>query len=313
MYELINGVNPIPLFVAVGLATLIAGGIGWWLKELIQPKHLARSPSDVGRKWMAWMVLIVCVTNLTPFIGRLDKNSFALWVLAIIVFGAGSFAMGWAYGKFFVFKKQTGIQRASNAMEGVQQLRTESDDDALFTQVAKEIVREEIDEGLWAKAFALENGDERKTKAHYMRLRVEQLQRRALSNADSNASTTTGSLSGRQNFSYKVPSHLANNPRSPNKLTCPACDFYGHMIAGEKPTRMRIVNGVLSGVAVYVGLMLPVMLISSIPEAASLGPILVLGVMGYAIYFGYTKAKQRFDYLYCPKCGHVAPVAATVR
>lgn len=51
-----------------------------------------------------------------------------------------------------------------------------NDDDELFAQVAKEMVRKDIDEGLWAKAFALENGDEHKAKAHYIRLRVEKIE-----------------------------------------------------------------------------------------------------------------------------------------
>lgn len=51
------------------------------------------------------------------------------------------------------------------------------DDDRFFTQVAKELVNKQIDDGLWAKAFALQDGDEKKTKAQYIKLRVEQLSR----------------------------------------------------------------------------------------------------------------------------------------
>lgn len=50
-----------------------------------------------------------------------------------------------------------------------------SNDDDLFLKVAQELARKWVDEALWTKAYALENGDERKTKAHYIRLRVEQL------------------------------------------------------------------------------------------------------------------------------------------
>lgn len=50
-----------------------------------------------------------------------------------------------------------------------------SNDDDIFLKVAQELASKRIDEALWTKAYALENGDERKTKAHYIRLRVEQL------------------------------------------------------------------------------------------------------------------------------------------
>lgn len=51
------------------------------------------------------------------------------------------------------------------------------DDDKYFEIVAKELSIGKKDETLWTKAFALENGDADKTKAHYIRLRVAKLQR----------------------------------------------------------------------------------------------------------------------------------------
>lgn len=53
---------------------------------------------------------------------------------------------------------------------------SDASDDALFTQVARELATRNVVEGLWTKAFALENGDDSKAKAHYIRLRVAQLQ-----------------------------------------------------------------------------------------------------------------------------------------
>lgn len=49
------------------------------------------------------------------------------------------------------------------------------DDNKFFAQVARELAAGYKDEALWLKAFASENGDEAKAKAHYARLRVEQL------------------------------------------------------------------------------------------------------------------------------------------
>jgi uncharacterized RDD family membrane protein YckC len=57
---------------------------------------------------------------------------------------------------------------------------SETTDDEIFLRVAKELAANQADPGLWTKAFALENGDDRKTKAQYIRLRVEQFQRQAI-------------------------------------------------------------------------------------------------------------------------------------
>ncbi|EXI90200.1 MAG: RDD family protein [Candidatus Accumulibacter regalis] len=54
----------------------------------------------------------------------------------------------------------------------------QSDDDTkLYAVVAKELSISRRDEGLWTMAFALENGDERATKARYIRERVAFLKR----------------------------------------------------------------------------------------------------------------------------------------
>lgn len=66
-------------------------------------------------------------------------------------------------------------------------------DDALFAQVAKELVNHKLDDGLWAKAYSLENGDEKKTKAHYIRLRVDQLAKQSIVALPSILETTTPS------------------------------------------------------------------------------------------------------------------------
>lgn len=48
-------------------------------------------------------------------------------------------------------------------------------DDGYYLMVATELSKGIRDEGLWMKAFALENGDEVRTKAHYARLRATKL------------------------------------------------------------------------------------------------------------------------------------------
>lgn len=72
-------------------------------------------------------------------------------------------------------------------------------DNELFTQVAKELAAGHKDEGLWLKAFASENGDEAKTKAHYVRLRVELL--KSLDTPPNSPPNSTASLGSKSSSS----------------------------------------------------------------------------------------------------------------
>ena len=65
--------------------------------------------------------------------------------------------------------------------------------DEAFAIVAKELATGGTDEALWTKAFALQNGNEAATKAHYIRLRVEQITRNSAGeiNVGSKAPGTT--------------------------------------------------------------------------------------------------------------------------
>ena len=51
-----------------------------------------------------------------------------------------------------------------------------AEEEALYAQAASEVAQGDIRPGLWAKATVGSDGDERKTQARYIGLRVEQLQ-----------------------------------------------------------------------------------------------------------------------------------------
>ena len=57
----------------------------------------------------------------------------------------------------------------------IQKIR--EDDTPLFLQAYTEIQENNIDPGLWAKALVKANGDERKRKALYIKMRVKQLKK----------------------------------------------------------------------------------------------------------------------------------------
>jgi hypothetical protein len=126
-----------------------------------------------------------------------DLASAVIRVIAIITFAgesaykpsADSGAMGiyylvipaivaYAYLKLRANRELTVPNNSASPSANVATL-SEADEDALFAQVAKEINSKNIDEALWTKAFSIENGDAHKTKAHYIRLRVERLRKDA--------------------------------------------------------------------------------------------------------------------------------------
>jgi hypothetical protein len=84
------------------------------------------------------------------------------------------------------------IQRANLVAPNGRRSETidDTDEDQYFSQVAKEMVSGQRDEGLWAKAYALQEGDDKKTKAHYIRLRVEQLSKADVENRPTVQPTT---------------------------------------------------------------------------------------------------------------------------
>lgn len=87
-----------PLIVALVLAFAI--GIG--LQRLIKGDLvLASKPCDYARIWSSWVVFLATLATLTGFFIQLDVDSFAVWVLAVVVYGGAGYGAGWLYGKFF--------------------------------------------------------------------------------------------------------------------------------------------------------------------------------------------------------------------
>ena len=66
-------------------------------------------------------------------------------------------------------RSKLGQAKISRALANAQE-------EALFAQAANEVVAGDIRPGLWAKAVAAADGDERRARARYISLRVEQLQ-----------------------------------------------------------------------------------------------------------------------------------------
>ena len=95
--------DPFQIGFIVVLSYLLAGAVGYGLYRLITVREAVSSPSDYGRSWMASMVFLFTVLppTLPRFIQLFEVNALVQWLLSIVFFGVGAFALGWIYGKLF--------------------------------------------------------------------------------------------------------------------------------------------------------------------------------------------------------------------
>lgn len=90
------------IFLTTALSVGIAGAIGYGIFRLVAPKGRAVTPAQVGRKWFAWLALIIAITLLPKFIRTFDINPLAIWALNFIVWGVIAFIGGWLYGRLTI-------------------------------------------------------------------------------------------------------------------------------------------------------------------------------------------------------------------
>ncbi|UCV14111.1 surface-adhesin E family protein [Quatrionicoccus australiensis] len=101
-------------------------------------------------------------------------------------------------------------QLGHNQLAQMNRRKSMSSDDSLYLAVAKELTANVRDEALWTKAFALESGDEARTKAHYIRLRVEKMQRPVETDAPPVKHAASTSEGDAQNDSVKSVVSIPN-------------------------------------------------------------------------------------------------------
>lgn len=176
-------------------AVILSGAIGllfgYGFFNLTAKSAAGNGPNATGLKLARWLVFLACIKTsndvLGPFFSGVSHRHDVLFVLFMDIVGFGIWALV-AYAAGFAYAKLTArndVQKVGTASAGLTPSSalaqpksaispTVSEDD-LFAAVAKELMHNHRDEGLWTKAFALENGDDRKTKAHYIRLRVQAL------------------------------------------------------------------------------------------------------------------------------------------
>ena len=90
-----------------------------------------------------------------------------------------------------------------------------NDEDRFYDVVAREIRENRIQDGLWTKAIAKSLGDENKTKAMYIQMRVEQLAREERSRPQAQATEPLDSWeSGEDEAGSDAPAEPAWKPHA---------------------------------------------------------------------------------------------------
>jgi hypothetical protein len=210
MHELAAGGGVFAAMVVATLTVGLGGAVGWWLRKLIAPQGAATTASELGRSWAGWIVFVSSFTMLARFFGKLDVNSFAAWLGGGGVWAIVAYALGWAYGNFFKFKKGSvaapptiatssafassavvdsvrarpvpqppvhtagaSIATAADAIPPIDPMVV--DEDAIYAAIANELKTGATNEGLWTRLFAECDGDENRTKVAYIKQRAEKM------------------------------------------------------------------------------------------------------------------------------------------
>ncbi len=104
-------------------------------------------------------------------------------------------------------------------------LQSEEIDLARYKTAAAEVDSSSRDEGLWIKAFAESGGDEKNSRAMYIKLRVEQLRRNAVADAAKRVvgqATAASAMNGTVAETAPIPIHATTPPPSLSASKGPA-------------------------------------------------------------------------------------------
>lgn len=102
-------------FIGVGLAFIV----GWCLRALLAPPGPPTTPTELGRSWAGWVVLMLSMSVLYKFFISFDFFSLVLWILSSSVTGILAFVFGWGYGNGFKLPNRQPTQ-LSNDTPGSQ-------------------------------------------------------------------------------------------------------------------------------------------------------------------------------------------------
>ncbi len=147
----------------------------WWVFYFLSHFAILRIGMDANSKLANPDVAVKIYISVFQEQVWLSGISIAIAVLWLIVANYLTKRLVMREPVNFTDTSQSLLERTSESKQHIDEAVSNTDEDQYFSQVAKEMVSGQRDEGLWAKAYALQDGDDKKTKAHYIRLRVKQL------------------------------------------------------------------------------------------------------------------------------------------
>ena len=163
------------------LRVLIAVGISAAAYKLISPKGKSAKPLDSARRGVAWGTFSALTTTLPDVLHDFSPQSWlklAVCLIASVIFG---FLVGFTVGSIKFRNRKPKVDESNSETEEKGKAESFSTSVVIaqvggdiYTTVADEIESKNVDRGVWARAFAEANGDADKTKAAYIRLRVNQ-------------------------------------------------------------------------------------------------------------------------------------------
>lgn len=102
--------------VSVGLSALVA----YPVFKLLNPQRPAKNAVELGRKFLAWTVVMVIFNNLTPFWPIFDAIHLVKLAINAPIFGGLAFLAGWTFWKLRKPKGGRGFAGSIEGQEGKQ-------------------------------------------------------------------------------------------------------------------------------------------------------------------------------------------------
>lgn len=149
-------------------------GVLWYVifKILMPKKWKATNSIEMGRVWLAWSVGLSLVSAVNWYKKSGFSEASAMFLVTLIFLGPLSFLFGWLYGKYFKFTDT--LQLTMDDKSPGQIYKTEIiPDNNSYLLAMEEYDSDKRDKSLWAKCFALSEGDETKTKSTYIKERAD--------------------------------------------------------------------------------------------------------------------------------------------
>ncbi|CAN4276839.1 hypothetical protein MCEMSEM29_01948 [Methylophilaceae bacterium] len=163
---------------------------------LIMPKKFkATTPFEMGRVWLGWLMAAAVLSAPSYYVKYGIGEAAGMFVATLIVVGPLALLIGWLYGKYFKFaSKNSNIPINSDSANKVTKNNENSSANNSYLLALEEYDSNQRDKALWAKCFALSEGNETKTKALYVKERASTILRKYQPNSDNHINSLSNEM-----------------------------------------------------------------------------------------------------------------------